>query len=514
MAPHHRFVGSAKLISLLTLASRILGVVREHVYSQYFGASPLLSAFRVAFQIPNLGRRLFGEGALIASFIPVFTRTRQTAGEETSARLVGGVFTLLAAVLLALLALAEVVVLVLMWWFRGPALNLTAALMPYMVFICLTAFFAGVLNALHRFAAPAAAPILLNVMIIGAAWVGGSLLNLDAYANLWLIAGAVLVAGVLQLAMQLGWLRACRFRMIINRDWRAPAVRQVMKLMAPMMLGMSALQINTFMDSMIAFFFVADGRGPAILGYSQYMGNLPLGIFGTSVATAIFPLLARHMAAKDQVAFARSVEAGLRVSLFISIPAGVGLMLLARPLVRLLFEGGEFTAADTQRVVLSLNIYCLGIWAFATQQMLVRAFHSMEDSRTPMRIACTVVVLNFILNLILVQTWLQEAGVMLATAITSSIQAVALVVALNRRLVGISWRNVIASALRCVLATAIMGGVVWGLRGASPLGAILPDSDLVQLVVCSSVGAGVYLLVTRLLRMEEGASILGRRRSP
>jgi len=511
----HRFVGSAKLIAALTLASRVLGVVRENAYAQFFGASPLLSAFRIAFQIPNLARRLFGEGALTASFIPVFAQARADDGDVAARRLAGGVFTLLTAALLALLAFGEGVLLVIWAWQPEPhpAVSLTILLLPYMLLICLTAFFGGILNAEHRFAAPAIAPTILNVVLISAVWGGGKLLDLDTHAHMRLVAWAALFAGVLQLGLQWVWLRSCGFRLAVNFDWRSPGVRRIMLLMAPMLIGMSALQINTFFDSMIAFFCVPDGRGPAILGYSQYMSNLPLGVFGTAVATAIFPLLARHNAAKDHVGFARSVEAGLRTSLFVSVPAGVGLILVAQPLVRLLFESELFTASDTDRVVLALRLYCLGIWSYAVQQMLVRAFHSMQNSRTPVRIAGTMVAVNFVLNLVLVHTRLWEAGVALATATTATAQALILAYKLHGQLIGMRWRRVAQSMIKCAIATGLMGVAVWIVGGHSPVGAVLPQGDLKELLGCVVVGAGVYLAATWALRMEEGAIILGRRKS-
>lgn len=491
----------------------MLGVVRENAYSQFFGASPLLSAFRIAFQIPNLARRLFGEGALTASFIPVFAHARADGGDVEARRLAGGVFTLLTAALLALLAVGEIVLLIIMAWNPGPAVSLTILLMPYMVLICLTAFFGGILNAEHRFAAPAIAPTILNVVMIAAVWIGGTVMKLDTATHLRLVAWSALLAGVLQLSLQWVWLRACGFRLVINFNWRSPKVRQIMLLMAPMLLGMSALQINTFFDSMIAYFLVEDGKGPAILGYSQYMSNLPLGVFGTAVSTAIFPLLARYMAAKDHLGFARSVEAGLRTSLFISVPAGVGLILVARPLVRLLFESDLFTPSDTDRVVLALRLYCFGIWSYAVQQMLVRAFHSMQDSKTPVWIAAAMVAVNFMLNLVLVQTRLQEAGVALATAVTATAQALILGVKLRRKLVGMRWRRVAYSTIKCLTATTLMGVAVWIIDGDSPLGRFLPSGDLYTLAGSVVAGALIYVAATWALRMEEGAIILGRRKS-
>ncbi|MCB9849561.1 MAG: murein biosynthesis integral membrane protein MurJ [Phycisphaerales bacterium] len=488
----------------------MLGLLREHAYSRFFGASPLLSAFRIAFQIPNLARRLFGEGALTSSFIPVFTSCRANEGEDAARQLAGATLTLLATALLVMLVVAEAVLLALVWIYGGPTLSLTALVMPYMLLICLTAFFAGILNALNRFAAPAAAPMILNVVIISATWIGGKLLHLSEYTHLRFVAASVLLAGVLQLATQLVWLRRCGFRSAINFNWRTNAVRRIVTMMAPMIVGMSALQINTFIDSMIAFFLVPDGKGPAILGYAQYMSNLPLGIFSTALATAIFPLLAKHVAERNHDAHLRSVEAGLRTSLFISIPAGAGLMLIATPLVRLLFESKEFLPDDTHRVVLALNCYCAGIWAYAMHQMLVRAFHSVENSKTPVRIALVMLVLNFMLNIVLVRTALRESGVALATALTAGLQAFVLAYTLNKHLPGLRWRQVTSSAMRSLLATCIMAAAIAALRGIGPISAILPANDAVQLCISIPVGAVIYLLVTRMLGMQEGAIILRR----
>ena len=335
MSRNHQFVGSAKLIGALTLGSRILGLIRETGFSHFFGASPLFSAYRVAFQIPNLARRLFGEGALTSSFIPVFTRTLETEGDLQGKQLAGAVFTLLTTILIGLLVLIETGLLVASFFVQGPTLTLSAITMPYMVFICVTAFFGGVLNGLHRFAAPAIAPILLNVVSISAIWIGGSILHLQTYTHLILISCSVLVSGVLQLGLQLAWLRSCNFTIRVNWGWSSPAVQRIVRLMMPMIIGMSAVQLNTFADTLIALFLVEDGRGPAILGYAQYVSHLPLGIFGTALATAIFPLLAKRVAEKDTAGFKQVVEMGLRTSLFIAIPAGVGLILVADPLIQI-----------------------------------------------------------------------------------------------------------------------------------------------------------------------------------
>ena len=321
------------------------------------------------------------------------------------------------------------------------------------------------------------------------------------------VAVAVLVAGVLQVALQLGWLRRCGFAIAVNFDWASPTVRRVITLMAPMIVGLSAVQINTFADSLIALFLVPDGRGPAILGYSQYMSHLPLGIFATALATAIFPMLAQRVAEKDTAGFVEGVETGLRTCLFIAIPAGAGLILVAGPLIRVLFEHGEFGASDTRRVAVALTCYCLGLWAYSMQQILVRAFYSMEDSRTPVRIALVMVALNLALNLALVIP-MGEAGVALATAITGAIQAMLLALFLSARLPSLRWRRTASTAVRSLMATAVMAAVVWILRGLSPLGEVAPLGDEGQLILCVAAGALVYFAAGKLLRLEELSIVL------
>lgn len=498
---HFRFVRSARVIALLTLASRILGVAREITYSHFFGASPILSAYRVAFQVPNLARRLFGEGALTSSFIPVFTRHRADEGDESAQRLAGGVITMVTALLTAALIVIEVGLLIARVFTWNPTLAMTAILMPYMVLICLTALFGGMLNALDRFIAPALSPTILNIVLIATAWLGGWWWHLAPPVHLELIAYSVLFAGVLQLALQVGWLRRIGFWPRLNLNWRQNHVRQVITLMTPMVLGMSAVQVNTLADTLIALLLVPDGRGPAILGFSQYLYMLPLGIFGTALATAIFPMLARHAAEKDKSNFVDAVERGLRATLFITLPAGVGLMLIARPAVRLLFEHGEFTPSDTDRVVRSLLCYSTAIWAYSVQHILIRAFYSLQDSRAPYRIAVAMVALNLVLNLSLVGAF-QESGVAAATAICAVIQVVLLTVTLRSRMGTFPWPGVWRTTSRALIATALMSAAVWGVRELWSR-MTLPGGDAAELAAAMVTGAAVYIITARIARLEE-----------
>ncbi|MCA9249818.1 MAG: murein biosynthesis integral membrane protein MurJ [Phycisphaerales bacterium] len=494
----------------MTLASRVLGVLREMAYSYFFGATPLLSDFRFAFQIPNLSRRLFGEGALTSSFIPVFTKYRQADGDEPAKQLAGGVFTLVVTILSAMTVLAEVALLVVEYFKPFSAASLTMILLPYMVLICATALLAGVLNSLHRFAAPAIAPILLNVVLISATWLGGTSFGFDPRTHLRFIAFATLLAGCLQISIQVLWLKAIGFSIKPNFKWSSPPVRRVVSLLLPMILGVSVIQLNTFIDSVIAFTMVNDGKGLAELGYAQFLSHLPLGVFSTAIATAIFPLLSRHAAEGDETGFASSLDTGLRTSLFIAIPAGVGLILIAPHLVRLLYERGEFTSADTNRVVTALQCYCFGLWAYSAQQILVRGFYAKEDTKSPVYISVAMVGLNLMLNILLVRTSMREAGVALATAISAAIQIVLLAGFLKARVCTIHWPTIARSVLKSAFAAAVMGAGVWAMLRIGPLSRSLASDgrahtmiEATQLGVTILIGAGIYGIIARLLNTDE-----------
>ncbi len=482
----------------------MLGVIREYAFSHFFGATPLLSSFTVAFQVPNLARKLFGEGALTSSFIPILTRTREAHGDGEAGKFAGAILTLLSTVLTVLLILTEAGLLITSRFTWGPTLSLTALLMPFMVLICVTAFFGGVLNTINRFAAPAIAPMLLNVIIISATWVGGAWLNLEERAHFTLIASGILVAGALQVALQMVWLKAAGFRVTLNWDWSSPAVRKVMTLMAPMILGLSAVQLNTLADTFIAFFMVEDGRGPAVLRYAQYMSNLPLGIFSTALATAIFPLLSQRAARNDGRGFADAVETGLRAALYIAIPAGIGLILIAKPMVQLLFEHGEFTSSDTTRVSQALSCYCLALWAYSAQQIIVRAFYSQQESKTPVRIGLVSLGLNLVLNVVLVIRY-GEMGVALATAVSGSVQAIALGIAFSRRLPGLKWRIVGSTGLRSIVASMLMTIAVVVTRS------LLDTSTWAGFLSTVGVGIVTYAIASRALKLEEMKVLLGGR---
>ena len=495
---------AAWLIAALTLGSRVLGLVRECVFSYYLATSELLSAFRIAFMVPNLARRLFGEGALSSAMIPVLTESLQTRGEASSRRFVGTLLTVLAAVLGLIILAAEVGIAAWRAIQDDLSLQLAAILMPYMGLICTVAVAGAALNVRRHFATPAAVPMILNVWIVvsvlgGAIWAG-----LSGVGLMYAACAGVLIGGVFQLLAMGVALRVIRFFPIFRMPRWDPRIRAVAVLMGPMLLGLSAVQINSLVDYLIAYLFISEGGervGPAVLGYAQYLYQLPLGVFGIALATAIFPVLSQKATEGNRRGLAGTLGRGIRLSLFIALPASVGLMFVAKPLVATLYQRGEFDAADTQRVAGALFFYSLGMAAYFMQHILVRAFYAMRNSRTPAKVALCMVGLNLGMNLALVFA-LEERGLALATAVCAIIQVIWLAIRLAREIPQIEWRAIGADVARMFVATAIMAGALSAVAFPS-FGGRLPVNSVVRLAALVLTGVGTYAVAAWLLRIKE-----------
>jgi putative peptidoglycan lipid II flippase len=506
-----RFISAARVVSGLTLVSRVLGLVRDAIFAAVFGAGWAASAYSIAFMVPNLFRRLFGEGALSAAFIPVFSEARQQNDEARAGRLAGTILSG-AAILLAGLVLVGELLLAGLGPFVEPTqrnaltLRLTAIMLPYAVLICSVALMGGLLNVLGHFAAPAAAPIVLNLCIIGAIGAGVYVGDLGIETHLRWIAVAVLVAGALQLALQWLAVRSRRFRIRPSLDLGDEAVRRIALMTGPMVIGLAVVQINALADSLIAYWFVPHQGAPMKLYLAQRLYQFPLGVFLIALTTAIYPQFSRMAADRDMDGFADSIVRGLRMVIFIGLPASVGLILMREPLVALLFERGQFSTADTVRTASVLLFYAAGIWAYGLQMMLGRGFYALQDSKTPMRIAVAMVVLNLALNLILVHVLPepQERGLALATAVCAAIQSAWLAVLLTRRVGHVDWSSLRGQAPRVIAATLAMVAACYGILP------VLGPSPLVQVIGLLVVGASAFAIVSRLLRIDELQDLLRR----
>jgi len=518
---------SAGVISTMTLLSRALGLVRDCACAAFFGAGAVWDAFSFAFRIPNMFRMLFGEGALTAAFVPAFTERLERGGSEDAWRLAGRVAATLAVLLVGMTLVGEAVILGLM---RGLALSerwrlalgLTAFLLPHMAFVCLTALAGAALNSLKHFAAPAFAPVLLNLCWIVGVVLAAPAVSPDPRVRIFVVASAILIAGMLELALQVAVLKARGFAWRPAVSFRHPDVERLAAAMGPVALGMAALQVNLVLDGVIAislagsperqsFSFLGAtvaypmGVGAnSVLYYANRLMQLPLGVFGIAIATAAFPALSRHAARQDWRAFSDAFRQSLGAVLFICIPAGVGLILLRYPIIEAVLERGAFTAGTTARTAAALLAYSTAIWAYGAVHVLTRAFYSARRPGTPARTAASMVALNLALNLSLV--WpLREAGLAAATAICAVVQAGVLYWLLARRVPLSGARALLLTGLKAVIATSCMAVVCVGVLRAlpsAPPGAAL-WLKLLRVCVPTAAGGAAYLAAAAMLRMEE-----------
>jgi len=510
-------------IASLTAISRVFGFIRDVAYSHFFGAGTLLDAWTIAFKIPNLTRRLFGEGAASASFIPVYSQELQK-NKELAKQLANTTVTVLFVILAAIVLLGEAVIWGYYFFFSATSetklvLSLTSVMLPYMLLVCTVAILAGILNVHRHFATPAAAPLVLNISIIGSILLTGWIFKLQTRAQLFFVAVAVLVAGLVQIAIQVPPLRSAGVS--IRPAWRihSDAFRKIIFLMGPMIIGLTATQINTLADDLIAWwfsgsaekgtFFLLAGckityplqRGSvSYLYYAQRLYQLPLGVFGISLATAIFPVMSTLSARKDLAGLSKIVSQGLCACFFIAIPATIGIIAIAKPLIALAFQHGQFTANDTNMVAWTLFFYALGLCGYFAQQVITRAFYSLQDSKTPMKSAMIAVLVNVILNLILIW-FLGTGGLAASTAACSYLQVAILVTMLRRSLkkkgLQLAIYNLAEPLLKTVAAALCMSATIavalWLSKGCG---------NIYKLLFIVLPASGVYLLAAKLLRIE------------
>jgi len=525
-------VGSAlRTVSSLTLLSRLTGLTRDAVCSRLFGAGPVWSAFAFAFLLPNLFRRLFGEGALAAAFLPEYSRL--THHDADRARIyAGAVVRLLLLTLGSATVLGEIVLLGLLLTplaaTGGLAMRLSLLTLPFTPLVCATAVLSAMLQVRGRFAVPAVAPILVNVAIIAAAT--GASLGFDATPEqaILMVAAAVPLAGLAQVVLALATLGPARPRLGARLSAVRVEVSSTLRRMAPVAVGMSAMQINSLMDGVIASWPVLIGRGlpgwinggvypldtgaNATLFFAQRLYQFPLGVFGIALATAAFPALARG--AGDTIAYGRTLHRSVRLSLFLGVPASVGLSLVASPLATVVYLGGAFDAEASQRVTRVLLGYAPGVWAFGLTHVLTRGFYARGDTRTPMRYALVSIVCNVVLSLSLIW-WLREAALAWATTLCGIGQAAALMRA-ERTANGSGWAVGLPGSLgRTLIAALVMAGVALTMDRQlfSPEPSAVWGVEFRRLVVLVGVGAATFGGLSLLTNRAELRWLLGRERA-
>jgi len=499
-------VKAAGMIGVATFSSRILGFVRDMVLARLFGATPAADAFFVAFRIPSLLRELFAEGSMSSAFIPVFTEYHTLRSKREAWELASAVFTTL---LTLVTAVAMLGILVAPWLVQlfAPGFHdrpdklalatlLTRVMFPYLLFISLAALAMGILNSVRAFAAPAFSPLFLNVFII----IGALFISPQLPEPIVGVAIGVVAGGAAQFAMQLPSLKLRGLLFGFRFEPRHPGLRRIGWLMVPSLLGLSVTQINLTVSTVLGSFFAG---GPTYLFYGMRLIQFPLGIFGVALATAILPTLSAQAARGAMAELRTTLGFGLRMILFIIVPAMVGLILLRTPIVQLFFEHGSFTAKDTAETALTVLCYAVGLWAFGGVRIIVAAFYSLQDTKTPAISAAIAVAANILFSLALMSS-LGAAGLALATALAAMVNGGILVVVLNRRLGGVEWRSVGRSFLRVVVACAPMAIACWWVAGAQMW--THPDDWIaksVMLIVTIGLSVCGYLGVHALLRSDE-----------
>lgn len=503
---NHTVVKAAGLIGAATFSSRLLGFIRDMVLARLFGATAAADAFFVAYRIPNLLRELFAEGSMSSAFIPVFTEYHTLRAKRDAWELASAVFTTLLTIL-TLVTIAGILAAPAIVWLLAPGFHgdpiklartttLTRIMFPYLLFISLAALAMGVLNSLRAFAAPAFSPVLFNICIIASAYLLSPLLKEPILG----VAIGVLVGGAAQFAMQLPGLRQRGLLFGWRFEPGHPGVRRIGGLLVPSLIGMSVTQVNITVSTILASFFAG---GPTYLFYGMRLIQFPLGIFGVALATAILPTLSAQAARGALDELRATLGFGLRMILFIIIPAMLGLILLRGPIVHLFFEHGAFSAADTAATAMAVLCYAVGLWAFAGVRIIVAAFYSMQDTRTPALAAAAAVAANLVLALLLMGS-LRHAGLALATAVAAMLNVGTLVLILNRRLGGVDWWLIGRSAAR-VLAAAVP--VVLVSLWIAELAVWSRQGEWVAKTVMLFVGLGLsvtgYVGVHALLRSDE-----------
>lgn len=399
----------------MTLLSRVFGLVRDQVFNTTFGANWMTDAFWVAFRIPNFMRRLFAEGSFSTAFVPVFTEIKETRTHADLKALMARAAGTLGGVLLVVTALGMLFAPQLATGFTqaapapGQAALITDLLrltFPFLLCVSLTALAAGALNSYHRFGLPAFAPIILNLcMIAGTLW-GSKFTDPPILAMGW----AILAAGILQLLFLMPALAKLDLLALPRWGWRHPDVRKVMRLMVPTLLGSSVAQVNLLFDTFIAAMLVHGSQ--SWLSTADRFLEFPLGVFGIALGTVILPTLARHHVNTDRAGFSKSLDWGLRATLIIILPAMLGLMLLALPLVSTIFQYGKFTAEAARMTALSVFGLSFGLPAFALVKTVLPAFYARQDTRTPVRAGLASMVANMVFNIallaLLVALWVPE----------------------------------------------------------------------------------------------------------
>ena len=513
MSEKKNIARAAGVLGAATMLSRIMGMTRDMVVSRLFGAGLATDAFFAAFQIPNMLRRFFAEGALTAAFVPTFSEWYSNKGEKETQALANVCFTVLTLAMAALTAAGMVFSPQLVHlMFPGFAANpekvattilLNRLMFPYIFFVSLVALCMGILNTVRHFFTPAISTVFLNISMI----LSALLLHDRFQVPIVSLAVGVLIGGVVQLALQLPVLYKKGFPIRPNFDFRHPALRRIALLMGPSIFGLGVYYLNVAVGSILAS-LLPEGS-VSYLYYAQRLFEFPQGIFTVSVAQAVLPSMSRQAAAGDMDALKESLAYGIRLTLFITIPAMAGLFCCATPIFSLLFMGGAFGFAKAVNCGVALQYYALGLTFVALVRVLVPAFYALKDTRTPVVIAFTAFVLNLLFSLALMGP-LRHGGLALASSLSALGNMVLLLWFLRKKIGPFGGRAIALSGVKGGVASIPMAAAVYGillLGDWSRLGGKLAKGGVLGAAVLA--GIAIFLAAAHLLACEEARDVTG-----
>jgi len=507
------------------MLSRALGFVREILMAAFFGTSLAQSAFVVAFRIPNLFRRLFGEGALSAAFVPVFTRSLEKEGHGDAWSLAGRVVVLLGVLLALIVITGETVVSVVLNNMAVTekatlVLSLLRIVLPYMLFICLVALCMAILNSFHHFLVPAITPVILNVIWILTLVLICPRFGATAGERIYGVAWGILLAGVVQLAVQVPILIRYGFKVRMSLVWQRDArVRDILLLMGPAALGMGVTQVNVFVDTMLALWI--GEWAPAALSFAERLIYLPLGVFATALGTVLLPVLSRQAARAEPSEIRKTLNRSLRSLMFVMIPAAAGLFVLARPVIELVFQRGAFDEWSTILTARALRCYAPGLIVFGLYKVFVPGFYALKDAKTPVKVGLWAVFLNVLLNITFLLTLplhFKHAGLAAATVLAGAVNVIMLARKLTLRAGSPCWPKVLRSWASVTVASGVMATCAFLTHRW--LACLTFDAGLSSIIrqllsVGGSIAAGlaVYGALTTLLCRDELKALSGVRLS-
>lgn len=512
---NERVTHAAGVVGAATLVSRILGYVRDMVIASLFGAGMVSDAFIAAFRIPNLLRRLFGEGSLSIAFVPVFTDTLNHKGRDEAELLALGslrflLLALVAVTIAGIIAAPALVHLLAYGFTEDPikyelCIKLTRYMLPYTICIGLVALCMGILNVLGHFAAPALAPFLLNVAMIGMVMLF-SWLSPSTTTRATGLALGVLMGGVLQLGLQIPFLIKKGICLWRKAPLWHPAMKQILLLMGPALFGAAVYQINNlavcFLGSLLAQGSVS------YLYYADRLVQFPLGVFAIAMATAVLPTLSNQASMGQLSALRNTFAHAVKLILFITLPSMVGLIILRKPIVAILFQRGAFDEYTTRLTASALLYYATGLWAFSAVRILIYTFYALKDTRTPVKAATAAIAANIVLGATLMQT-MDHNGLALALSLASILHLGLLAAALRKKVGSIGWRPIARSFVRSGFCALIMGVVVWALADwIAPAQNNRALGVLPGLIICILTGIVVFTGLAFLLKAPELQSVM------